>query len=72
MSSKKHSFGVRRAEYFDVRDCLDQKEFQVAPELKKNLEDLDLIYRTLCGILYNFVPTSGHPGGSISSVPCPR
>lgn len=31
------------------------------------LEDYDLIYRTLCAILYNFVPTSGHPGGSISS-----
>lgn len=30
-------------------------------------EELDLIYRTLCGVLYNFVPTSGHPGGSISS-----
>lgn len=30
-------------------------------------DDYDLIYRTLCGILYNFVPKSGHPGGSISS-----
>ncbi|MBI5242624.1 MAG: hypothetical protein HY922_02940, partial [Elusimicrobia bacterium] len=30
-------------------------------------EDFDLAYRTLCGVLYNFVPTSGHPGGSISS-----
>ncbi|MFA6002883.1 MAG: hypothetical protein WC881_02325 [Elusimicrobiota bacterium] len=30
-------------------------------------EDLDLVYRTLCAILYNYVPTSGHPGGSISS-----
>ena len=30
-------------------------------------EDFDLAYRTLCAILYNFVPTSGHPGGSISS-----
>ncbi|HSE43377.1 MAG TPA: hypothetical protein VLH08_21640 [Acidobacteriota bacterium] len=28
---------------------------------------INLIYRTLCSILYNFVPTSGHPGGSISS-----
>ncbi len=31
------------------------------------LERYDLLYRTVCGILYNFVPTSGHPGGSISS-----
>jgi len=31
------------------------------------LESFDLIYRSLCAILYNFVPQSGHPGGSISS-----
>jgi transketolase len=31
------------------------------------LEELDLAYRTLCAILFNFVPTSGHPGGSVSS-----
>lgn len=31
------------------------------------LEDFDLIYRTLCGIMFNSVPMSGHPGGSISS-----
>jgi transketolase len=30
-------------------------------------EDLDLVYRTLVATLFNFVPTSGHPGGSISS-----
>ncbi|MFC1679361.1 hypothetical protein ACFL2T_04040 [Elusimicrobiota bacterium] len=30
-------------------------------------EDLDLVYRTMCAVLFNFVPTSGHPGGSISS-----
>jgi transketolase len=31
------------------------------------LERIDLVYRTLCSILFNFVPTSGHPGGSLSS-----
>jgi len=30
-------------------------------------DKINLIYRTLCSVLYNFVPTSGHPGGSISS-----
>ncbi|HZK79036.1 MAG TPA: hypothetical protein VFC35_09010 [Gemmatimonadaceae bacterium] len=30
-------------------------------------EALDLIYRSLCAMVYNYVPTSGHPGGSISS-----
>jgi transketolase len=34
---------------------------------KASFEEVDLCYRTLCAILYNFVPTSGHPGGSISS-----
>jgi len=34
---------------------------------KAFFEDLDLCYRTLCAILFNYVPTSGHPGGSISS-----
>lgn len=32
------------------------------------LKQLDLIYRTICAVLYNFAQ-SGHPGGSISSGP---
>lgn len=35
--------------------------------LAGSLTLFDLIYRTLCAILYNYVPNSGHPGGSISS-----
>ena len=34
---------------------------------QKQLEKLDVLYRALCAVLYNFVPNSGHPGGSISS-----
>ena len=30
-------------------------------------EAVDLFYRSLCALLYNYVPMSGHPGGSISS-----
>lgn len=30
-------------------------------------ESYDALYRSLCAILYNYVPMSGHPGGSISS-----
>jgi transketolase len=33
----------------------------------RHLEKLDLVYRSLCAMLFNYVPTSGHPGGSISS-----
>jgi transketolase len=29
--------------------------------------EFDQIYRTLCALMFNYVPTSGHPGGSISS-----
>lgn len=64
--SKTLSFGKRRGNYFDVNDILKSGLPLGESELNK-FEKLDLIYRTLCGILYNFVPTSGHPGGSISS-----
>jgi len=30
-------------------------------------ESFDAVYRTLCAMLYNYAPLSGHPGGSISS-----
>jgi transketolase len=66
IKSQKLSFGPRRGEYYNINDIiktglpLDEKEVNL-------FEKMDLIYRTLCAILYNFVPTSGHPGGSISS-----
>ncbi|HET9751557.1 MAG TPA: hypothetical protein VFP52_01300, partial [Myxococcales bacterium] len=56
-------FGPRRAVFLDAgsaRRPLTGEELQ-------RFESLDLLYRTLCGLLYNYVPTSGHPGGSISS-----
>ena len=37
------------------------------PDQLEHFETFDLIYRCLCAALYNYVPTSGHPGGSISS-----
>ena len=57
---------ARRAWHRDISEA----DFHAAPgddALLAALENYDLVYRTLCGILYNFVPTSGHPGGSISS-----
>ena len=64
--AKELGFGKRRGEYFDVNDILKNGTPLSNSETEK-FEKLDLIYRTLCAILYNFVPTSGHPGGSISS-----
>jgi transketolase len=63
---KEFTFGPRRGKYYDVNDILQNGNSLNDDEIKK-FEKLDLIYRTLCGVLYNFVPTSGHPGGSISS-----
>lgn len=60
------SFGPRRGMYYEISDILKSGLPLEDKELSL-FEKMDLIYRTLCGILYNFVPTSGHPGGSISS-----
>lgn len=67
VKTRKFEIGPRRAVYVDVRDLqtkMDGAELELAIS---NLKKLDLIYRTLCAVLYNFVPQSGHPGGSISS-----
>ncbi len=61
----KLALGPRRGLYLDISSQLDA--FPVTEEEIRFFEDYDLIYRALCGILYNFVPKSGHPGGSISS-----
>ncbi len=63
-------FGPRRAVYVPVAEVLRSGERPITgirAERIADLERYDLLYRTLCGVLYNFVPTSGHPGGSISS-----
>jgi transketolase len=59
------SLGPRRAVSLDLHEPAE-----AAPLSEQELhafERLDLIYRSLCSMLYNYVPTSGHPGGSISS-----
>jgi transketolase len=61
------SFGPRRGNYVDARDLLEGSAPVVAPEVLEKLEGFDLAYRSLCALLFNYVPMSGHPGGSISS-----
>jgi transketolase len=62
--------GSRRA----VTMTVDQTTAASSPPLQATeleaFTELDLIYRTLCALMYNFVPMSGHPGGSISSGRC--
>ena len=60
-------FGPRRGTYMDVTEILKTEKPPLSPEEIAHFETLDLIYRSLCALLYNYVPMSGHPGGSISS-----
>lgn len=62
-----YGFGPRRAVVVDIEDVLKEVEINIKDSEILQWEYYDLIYRTLCGIMYNFVPMSGHPGGSISS-----
>ena len=61
------SFGHRRGVYVDAQDLLAGETHGIDPGVLENLESFDLTYRSLCALLYNYVPMSGHPGGSISS-----
>ncbi len=60
-------FGPRRGTYVDVTEILKTEKPPLSSEELGHFETLDLIYRSLCALLYNYVPMSGHPGGSISS-----
>jgi len=64
---KKMTFGPRRAEFLDMAENMGQQEPSLTPAEFAAFEELDLVYRSLCALLFNYVPTSGHPGGSISS-----
>jgi transketolase len=59
--------GPRRGAHLDVTDLLADCGAPLTKEDVDHLETIDLVYRSLCALLYNYVPMSGHPGGSISS-----
>ncbi len=61
------TLGPRRGIYCDVTDLLKGGKPPLTARQVKLLEEFDLVYRTLCMLLYNYVPVSGHPGGSISA-----
>lgn len=56
------SFGKRRAEWVELQPAQELSDSETG-----FFEQLDAAYRSLCAILYNYAPMSGHPGGSISS-----
>ena len=57
----------RRGRYYDISSEPAALGLRFEANELGQWEKIDLLYRTLCAIMYNFVPTSGHPGGSISS-----
>jgi len=61
------SFNKRRGVYFNIAEVSPELPGMPSADDLRFFEQIDLLYRSLCSILFNFVPTSGHPGGSISS-----
>jgi transketolase len=55
------AFGPRRAEWVEVAGADAD-----TGSLAATLERYDLVYRTLCSVMFNYAQ-SGHPGGSVSS-----
>ena len=60
-------FGPRRAGFVNAAERMFEEGWPLDEATVEQCEAFDLVYRTLCAILYNYVPLSGHPGGSISS-----
>jgi transketolase len=60
-------FGPRRGTYTEVTEILQASGPPLSPEELGHFEALDLVYRSVCALMYNYVPMSGHPGGSISA-----
>lgn len=61
--SKKMILGQKRAVFVDVTDYSKHADYALNAQELAALTKLDLAYRTLVAILFNYVPTSGHPGG---------
>ena len=60
------SFGPRRGVFFNAADRMAEEGEPLDESTLEDCETLDLFYRTLCAVMYNYAPLSGHPGGSIS------
>jgi transketolase len=60
-------FGPRRGGFINAADRVFEEGWPLDEATVEQCEAFDLVYRTLCAVMYNYVPVSGHPGGSISS-----
>jgi hypothetical protein len=61
------SFGKRRGTVTDITELPEAGRSPLSTDELAHFEFLDLAYRSMCALLFNYVPMSGHPGGSISS-----
>ena len=61
------SFGPRRGVFINIATHIRKNGQPLDQTTIENCDTFDLFYRTLCAVMYNYAPLSGHPGGSISS-----
>src|SRR5512140_3896280 len=61
------TFGPRRGRFIDLAEAMKTTAAPLSAQELEHFESFDLVYRSLVAVLYNYVPMSGHPGGSISS-----
>jgi len=61
------SFGPRRGLFINAAVRMAEEGEPLDADTVDYFDTFDLIYRTLCAVMYNYAPMSGHPGGSISS-----
>ncbi len=61
------AFGPRRGRFVDLAETMKSSPAPLTASELEQFESFDLVYRSLVAVLYNYVPMSGHPGGSISS-----
>ncbi len=61
------AFGPRRGRFVDLAEAMKTGPAPLSAQELAHFESFDLVYRSLVALLYNYVPLSGHPGGSISS-----
>ena len=63
----KITFGPRRGVFLNAADRVAVEGGPLDAATLGHFDTFDLVYRSLCAVMYNYVPLSGHPGGSISS-----
>ncbi|MDO8500858.1 MAG: hypothetical protein Q7S20_03355 [Gemmatimonadaceae bacterium] len=64
VTSPASPFGAHRGQWIEIGE---DTPLPLSAQEVEAFETLDMIYRSLCAMMYNYVPMSGHPGGSISS-----